>query len=89
MLKAGKPEALKITVGNAIAPPIGPPGKVATVSLTPAALMKGPTQPSVVSAPPPALPPAAPKLRPKKPATTAPAAAPAPAETSPTTNTGE
>ena len=28
MLKAGKPEALRITVGNRDAPPVGPPGKV-------------------------------------------------------------
>jgi cytoskeletal protein RodZ len=42
MLKAGKPEALNVTVGGAAAPPVGPPGKVTTVSLAPAALMKGP-----------------------------------------------
>ncbi|MFL6765475.1 MAG: helix-turn-helix domain-containing protein, partial [Sphingomicrobium sp.] len=42
MLKAGKPEALKVTVGSAVAPPVGPPGKVTTVSLLPAELMKGP-----------------------------------------------
>ena len=29
LLKAGKPEALQIKVGTAIAPPVGPPGKVA------------------------------------------------------------
>ena len=29
-LKAGKPEALKITVGSAVAPPVGPAGKVAS-----------------------------------------------------------
>jgi len=29
LLKAGKPEALKVTVGSAVAPPVGPPGKVA------------------------------------------------------------
>ena len=29
MLRAGKPEALRITVGQAVAPPIGPPGRVA------------------------------------------------------------
>ena len=41
-LKAGKPEALRITVGNAVAPPVGPPGRVASnVSLAPANLMKG------------------------------------------------
>jgi hypothetical protein len=42
MLKAGKPEALNVTVGGAAAPAVGPPGKVVTVSLAPASLMKGP-----------------------------------------------
>jgi cytoskeleton protein RodZ len=42
LLKAGKPEALRITVGTAVAPPVGPPGKVASkVSLVPADLMRG------------------------------------------------
>ena len=42
VLKAGKPEALRITVGSAVAPPVGPPGRVASnVSLAPADLMKG------------------------------------------------
>jgi hypothetical protein len=42
LLKAGKPEALRITVGSAVAPPVGPPGHVASnVSLAPADLMKG------------------------------------------------
>jgi hypothetical protein len=42
-LKAGKPETLKITVGSAVAPPVGPPGKVAAnVSLLGPDLMKGP-----------------------------------------------
>ena len=44
-LKAGKPEALQVKVGSAIAPPVGPAGKVAThVSLKPADLMRGPPQ---------------------------------------------
>jgi cytoskeleton protein RodZ len=42
MLKAGKPEALNVTVGGAAAPAVGPPGKVTKVSLAPSALMKGP-----------------------------------------------
>ena len=42
MLKAGKPEALTVTVAGATAPTIGPPGKVTTVSLAPASLMRGP-----------------------------------------------
>ena len=64
-LKAGKPETLKITVGNAVAPPVGPPGKVAAnVSLLGPDLMKGPVaasgpQPApAAAAPPPAAPPA-------------------------------
>jgi cytoskeleton protein RodZ len=43
LLKAGKPEALKISVGSAVAPPVGPPGKVASkVSLKGPDLMRGP-----------------------------------------------
>lgn len=56
-LKAGKPEALSVTVGSTTAPPVGPPGKVAShVSLKPADLMHGGAQ---AAAPPPAAPPAA------------------------------
>ena len=45
LLKAGKPEALKVTVGTETAPQVGPSGKVAAkVSLLPADLMRGPTQ---------------------------------------------
>jgi cytoskeleton protein RodZ len=55
LLKAGKPEALRVMVGSAIAPPVGPAGKVASdVSLAPADLMRGgatPTTPAP-SAPP-------------------------------------
>ena len=64
-LKAGKPETLKITVGNAVAPPVGPPGKVAAnVSLLGPDLMKGPppapaAQPPATAAPAPAAPPPA------------------------------
>jgi hypothetical protein len=52
LLKAGKPEALRINVGNAVAPPVGPAGKVATkVSLLPADLMRGPSaQPAAAPA---------------------------------------
>lgn len=47
ILKAGKPEALRINVGNAVAPPVGPAGQVAAnVSLKPADLMQaGQAQP--------------------------------------------
>ena len=42
LLKAGKPEALRVTVGSATAPPVGQPGRVASnVSLAPADLMRG------------------------------------------------
>jgi hypothetical protein len=42
LLKAGKPEALRISVGQAVAPAVGPPGRVASnVSLRPADLMAG------------------------------------------------
>jgi cytoskeletal protein RodZ len=47
LLKAGKPEALRVTVGSAVAPPVGPPGKVASkVSLKGPDLMRGGTQSS-------------------------------------------
>lgn len=47
LLKAGKPEALKVTVGTAVAPPVGPPGKVASkVSLKGSDLMRGGAQPA-------------------------------------------
>lgn len=56
LLKAGKPEALRVTVGSATAPPVGSPGKVASnVSLAPADLMRrGAASPSLPapSAPP-------------------------------------
>lgn len=45
LLKAGKPEALKVNVGSAVAPPVGPPGKVASkVSLKGPDLMHGGAQ---------------------------------------------
>ena len=61
LLKAGKPEALKINVGSAVAPAVGPPGKVASkVSLKGPDLMRGPAQPAAPPAPAPAPQPAAP-----------------------------
>lgn len=73
MLKAGKPEALKVTVGTTTAPQVGPAGKVTTVSLAPDALLKGPTvaPPPAAAQPAPATPAPAPPLR----RTRAPAAA--------------
>jgi len=57
LLKAGKPEALKITVGSAVAPPVGPPGKVASkVSLKGPDLMRGPAPAAAGPAPAPAQP---------------------------------
>ena len=87
MLKAGKPEALKITVGTTAVPQIGPAGKVTTVSLVPADLLKAPA----AAAPPPAPQPAAntPPANPRPRARRAPAAPPPPApapETQPVTN---
>ena len=83
MLKAGKPEALKVTVGTAIAAQVGPAGKVTTVSLNPSDLLKGP------AAAPPAAPqpaPAAPAARPRQRTQREPAAAPPPAPTPPVSN---
>lgn len=52
VLRAGAPEALRITVGSAVAPPVGPPGRVASnVSLLPADLMRGPARSASQSAP--------------------------------------
>jgi cytoskeletal protein RodZ len=56
LLKAGKPEALRVTVGSTVAPPVGPPGRVASnVSLKPADLMRAGdagASPPAPSAPP-------------------------------------
>jgi cytoskeletal protein RodZ len=85
MLKAGKPEALKVTVGTATAPPVGPPGKVTTVSLAPAALMKGPAAaaPAAQAAPPAPQP----ARRTRTPAPAPPAAAPVTAVPTPANTT--
>lgn len=41
VLRAGAPEAIRVTVGDQVAPPVGPPGRVASnVSLAPADLMR-------------------------------------------------
>lgn len=53
-LRAGKPEALRITVGGAVAPPVGPPGQVASnVSLLGPDLMRGPAAAPVAQPPAP------------------------------------
>ena len=46
VLRAGKPEALRVTVGGQPAPPVGPPGRVASnVSLRAPDLMRGGASP--------------------------------------------
>jgi cytoskeleton protein RodZ len=85
VLKTGKPEALRISVGNSIAPPVGPPATtVANVSLLPADLLKGgpATAPAVVAQPARTAKPRSPVRRP----TVTP---PASADIPPTTNSGE
>ena len=55
LLRVGAPEAVRINVGNAVAPPVGPAGQVTSnVSLKPADLMRGPAQPAPAQAAPPA-----------------------------------
>jgi cytoskeletal protein RodZ len=91
-LTTAKTEALRINVGSAIAPPVGPPATKVTVSLRPADLMKG-GQPAAAAAPPSAAPAPsqAPARRPVA-ARTPPAPAPQPApppsapQPAPTTN---
>ena len=98
-LTTGKPEALRISVGTADAPAVGPAGqKIANVSLKGADLLKGPLptaaappQPQPVAAPAsaqaaarPTPRPVAPRLKPAPPPAPV-AAAPAPA--APATNT--
>ena len=92
VLKAGKPEALNVTVGGAAVPPVGPPGKVTIVSLAPSTLMRGPAAQAAAAQPTPS---ATPQRREKRarvpaaPLTTAPPAPTPPAQTSQTTNTAE
>jgi len=87
ILKTGKPEALKATVGTTVAPPVGPAATtVSNVSLLPADLLKGPAAATRASPPPAAAPMPRPQTRPLR--APPPAAAP-PVETPPTTNTGE
>jgi len=93
LLKTGKPEALRITVGNTAAPAVGPPAtRVADVSLLPADLLRTGQAPApaaqAATAPPPR------PARPAPPRASAPPAAapqqtPAPAAPQPQpTNTG-
>jgi cytoskeletal protein RodZ len=91
LLKTGKPEALKVTVGNQVAAPVGPPATtVSDVSLLAADLLKpGPVEsaptpaPQAAAPPPPRRPPQQPRRsRPSAPAP-APATEPPPAGTAP------
>jgi cytoskeletal protein RodZ len=80
MLKAGKPESLRINVGTAVAPQVGPSGKVASkVSLLPTDLMRGPQAPAATS-PAAAAPvrPAPPRASSSAPSAPPPTPAPAP-----------
>jgi cytoskeleton protein RodZ len=94
VLKTGKPEALRINVGNQVAPAVGPAATtISNVSLLPADLMKAgqpaPAQPAVTPAPRPAAPKAAPPRRSRPKAITPQPVPPPPAATpAPTTNTG-
>ena len=91
ILKTGKPEALRITVGNAVAPPVGPPATVVSdVSLLPADLLKAGQTAAPAPAPPAAAPAPGPKPRARvRPAPSAPTPPSAPDQPAPTTNTGE
>ena len=84
VLKTGKPEALKITVGNTVAGPVGPAATtVSNVSLLGADLLKAPAVPAATPASTPSRTPAKPAAPPAPPPQAAPASG---AET---TNTGE
>lgn len=90
VLKTGKPEALKITVGNSVAPPVGPPATtVSNVSLLAADLMRGGQAPATQPAAAPsrvARPRATGRTQPRR--SSAPTApAPAPPLAAPPTNT--
>jgi cytoskeleton protein RodZ len=89
VLKTGKPEGLRIAVGNTIVGPVGPTATtVSNVSLLPADLMKAPV-PAAAAAPRAPAPAPAPRSRARRAAPAAPAPAPPSAETPPTTNTTE
>jgi cytoskeletal protein RodZ len=92
ILKTGKPEALKITVGSAVAAPVGPAATtVSNVSLRAADLLKAqaPATGAVPAATAP--PPEASRPRPRRAAAAArePAPSQTPQETPPATNAGE
>jgi cytoskeletal protein RodZ len=90
VLKTGKPEALRVTVGTAVAPPVGPAAtRISDVSLLPADLLRA----GAAAAPAPAAPaprPAgnrpAPRSTPPAPAAPQPAPPPSAPPTEPTNN---
>ena len=71
LLKTAKPEALRINVGSAIAPTVGPAGKmISDVSLLPADLLRSGAAPApAAAAPAPAQPTAASRAPPPRPRT--------------------
>ncbi|MFL6730041.1 MAG: helix-turn-helix domain-containing protein [Sphingomicrobium sp.] len=76
LLKTGKPEALRVTVGNTAVPPVGPPATtVSNVSLLAADLLKARSAPAPAAVQPASPPAAAPRARPRS---TAPPEPPAP-----------
>ncbi len=84
LLKTGKPEALRIAVGNTVAPPVGPPATtVADISLLPADLLKTGQAPAPAVAPPSPAPRTVRPSHPKATAPPAPVAPPPPAEAPP------
>lgn len=88
LLKTGKPEALRINVGNAVAPAVGPPATtVRDVSLLAADLMKGGqgAAPTVQTTPAPTVRPSAARANTTAPAPTLETEGPTDAET----NTGD
>ena len=89
VLKTGKPEALRITVGNNVAGPVGPAATtVSNVSLLPADLLKTPAAAAPAAAPPqPTAPAPRPRARTPAPAAAATQTPPPATETPPTTNT--
>jgi cytoskeleton protein RodZ len=89
VLKTGKPEALRITVGPTAVRPVGPAATtISNVSLLPADLLKTPAAAPAPSSPPPAAAPAPPRQAARaRPAPPPPA--PEPVETPPMSNSGE
>ena len=87
VLKTGKPEALRVTVGTAVAPPVGPAAtRISDVSLLPADLLRTGAAPAPPAAPAPAAPAPLPAGNRPAPRSTPPAAAapqPAPPPSAP------